>query len=62
MFATCVPWYVPHGSMGLSKHGDPVFPLLPPEPERGPCSDKGGGDCCWATPRSRFGLLPASVG
>ena len=26
MSATCVPWYMPHGNMGLSKHGDPVFP------------------------------------
>ena len=26
MSATCVPWYVPHGTAGLSKRGDPVFP------------------------------------
>ena len=28
--ATCVPWYVPRGSTGLSKHGDPVSPHLCP--------------------------------
>ena len=30
MSATCVPWYVPHGNTGLSKHGDPVFPHFCP--------------------------------
>ena len=25
LFATCVLPYVPHGNMGLCKHGDPVF-------------------------------------
>ena len=28
MPATCVPQYVPRANMGLSKHGDPVFPHL----------------------------------
>ena len=27
---TCVPWYVPRGNIGLSKHGDPVFPHFCP--------------------------------
>ena len=53
MSATCVPWYVPRGITGLSKHGDPVFPhFCPIEPEPGLCWDKdrtrqdggGGGD------------------
>ena len=40
--ATCVPWYVWRSDTGLSKHR-PVFPLfLPPEPELGTCSYKGG--------------------
>ena len=26
MSATCVPWYMLRSNMGLSKHGDPVFP------------------------------------
>ena len=25
MSAICVPWHVPRGNTGLSKHGDPVF-------------------------------------
>ena len=30
MSATCVPWYVPRGYTGLSRHGDPVFPNFGP--------------------------------
>ena len=30
MSATCVPWYMPRGNAGLSKHGDPVFPHFYP--------------------------------
>ena len=30
MFATFVLWYLPCGDMGLSKHGDPVFPHFCP--------------------------------
>ena len=30
MSAACVPWYVPRCNMGLSKHGDPVFPHFCP--------------------------------
>ena len=30
MSATCVLWYVPHGNMSLSKHGNPVFPHFYP--------------------------------
>ena len=26
MSAACVPWYVPRCNMGLSKHGNRVFP------------------------------------
>ena len=26
MSATCVPWYVPRGDKGLSRHGDPIAP------------------------------------
>ena len=37
MSATCVPWYVLHGNMGLSKHGDLCSAFLPLEPEPGPC-------------------------
>ena len=38
MSATCVPWYVPCGNTGLSKHGDPVFPQLCRLTGRGPAT------------------------
>ena len=30
MSATCVPWYVPRGTTGLSKHIDALFPRFCP--------------------------------
>ena len=46
MSAAGVPWCVPCGNTGLSKHGDPRVSALPPPPplnENLTCEDKGGG-------------------
>ena len=53
MFAMCVPWYVPHGNTGLSKHGNPVFPhFCPVNQNLSPCSDRRGGgtSLIWFSP------------
>ena len=44
MFATCVPRYMLRGNMGLSKHGDPVFPRCCPWNQNLACVRMSGGE------------------
>ena len=58
MSATCVPWYVPRGNTGLSKHGKPVFPRLCPVNQNLACvRTRGGG----AIPIMPYTLLSLSA-
>ena len=43
MSATCGPWHLPRGTMGLSKHGGTVFLHPPPRNQNLARVQNGGG-------------------